>query len=118
MNNFLKMQIFLQKRQEIFVILLKKSGGIEAVRAFLLALTAVETALNLLHFSFVFVAEVDTQRRAAQIETHSGAVGDVDAGRTWQAIAAATAEVARQFFLVFVDLRPAFSGHRWWIVLI
>ena len=67
MNNFLKMQIFLQKRQEIFVILLKKRWSVKAVRAFLLALAAVEAALHLLHFSFVFVAKVNAKRRAAQI---------------------------------------------------
>ena len=91
---------------EHLVVLFQERRCIKAVRALAATLLAVLTLLNHLHLLGPFLSEIDTIRCALQEKTHTGTVVDFNASRTRHAIAAATAELARQLGAFLLNLAP------------
>ena len=88
------------------IVLFQECRCIEAVRASLMAGIAVLALFNQFHLCRPFLGKVDTVRSTFQEEAHPGTVVDLNTRRTGHAIAAATAELARELGAFLLNLSP------------
>lgn len=100
------------KGRVILIVLFKKLGSVELIRAFADALVAVQALLRALHFLLPIIAEPVRRAGTAYHKAYSCALIDYDTGGAGHTIAAAAAELARELLSILFNARAALVGQR------